>query len=74
MAIAKTYSTGCGDEIQLTDSIIMLMENETVEAYYMKGKSHDCGSKIGYMKANIEFALKRDDMKEELVEFIKTLI
>ena len=36
----------------------MLMESEAVEAYYMKGKSHDCGSKIGYMKANIDFALR----------------
>ncbi|MBU2969676.1 UTP--glucose-1-phosphate uridylyltransferase GalU [Pseudoalteromonas sp. C2R02] len=72
--LLKRTAPGAGDEIQLTDSIAMLMENEAVEAYYMKGKSHDCGSKIGYMKANIEFALRRDDMKEELSEFIKTLV
>lgn len=72
--LLKRTAPGAGDEIQLTDSIAMLMENEAVEAYYMKGKSHDCGSKVGYMKANIEFALRRDDMKEELAEFIKTLV
>lgn len=72
--LLKRTAPGAGDEIQLTDSIAMLMESEAVEAYYMKGKSHDCGSKIGYMKANIDFALRRDDMKEELLEFIKTLV
>jgi UTP--glucose-1-phosphate uridylyltransferase len=72
--LLKRTAPGAGDEIQLTDSIAMLMENEVVEAYYMKGKSHDCGSKLGYMKANIEFALRRDDMKDELTAFIKTLL
>ncbi|SFD43894.1 UTP--glucose-1-phosphate uridylyltransferase GalU [Pseudoalteromonas denitrificans] len=72
--LLKRTAPGAGDEIQLTDSIAMLMENEVVEAYYMKGKSHDCGSKLGYMKANIEFALRRDDMKNELMKFIKNLV
>ena len=49
---------GAGDEIQLTDAIAMLMEKEQVNAYLMKGKSHDCGSKLGYMKANVEYALR----------------
>lgn len=70
--LAKTPA-GAGDEIQLTDAIAMLMEKETVDAYSMKGKSHDCGSKIGYLKAIIEFALRRDEFKGELTEFIKSL-
>ena len=45
---------GAGDEIQLTDAISTLMEFESVEAYSMVGKSHDCGSKEGYMLANFE--------------------
>lgn len=70
--LAKTPA-GAGDEIQLTDAIAMLMEKETVDAYSMKGKSHDCGSKIGYLKAIVEFALRRDEFKGELTEFVKSL-
>lgn len=70
--LARTPA-GAGDEIQLTDAIAMLMEKETVDAYSMKGKSHDCGSKIGYLKAIVEFALRRDEFKGELTEFIKSL-
>ena len=49
---------GAGDEIQLTDAISTLMEQESVEAYSMVGKSHDCGSKEGYMLANLEYGLR----------------
>jgi UTP--glucose-1-phosphate uridylyltransferase len=49
---------GAGDEIQLTDAISTLMEQENVEAYSMVGKSHDCGSKEGYMLANLEYGLR----------------
>jgi UTP--glucose-1-phosphate uridylyltransferase len=49
---------GAGDEIQLTDSIDMLIAKETVEAYHMKGKSHDCGNKLGYMQAFVEYGLR----------------
>lgn len=72
--LLKKTPPGAGDEIQLTDAIAMLMESQQVEAYYMKGKSHDCGSKLGYMQANIEYALRRDELKEELTSFIKNLI
>lgn len=71
--LAKTPQ-GAGDEIQLTDAIAMLMAKEIVDAYAMKGRSHDCGSKIGYLKATIEFALRRDEFAQELKAFIKTLI
>jgi UTP--glucose-1-phosphate uridylyltransferase len=49
---------GAGDEIQLTDAIASLMSSETVEAYCMKGKAHDCGNKLGYMNAFAEYALR----------------
>lgn len=49
---------GAGDEIQLTDALHQLRLLETVEAYHIKGKSHDCGSKLGYALANAEYALK----------------
>lgn len=73
-ALLKRTPPGAGDEIQLTDAIAMLMETDTVEAYYMKGNSHDCGSKLGYMKANVAYALRRDDLKDELAAYIKTLL
>ncbi|WP_372766365.1 UTP--glucose-1-phosphate uridylyltransferase GalU [Pseudoalteromonas sp.] len=72
--LLKQTPLGAGNEIQLTDAIAMLMKEQQVDAYYMKGKSHDCGSKIGYMKANIEYALRRDELKDELKSYIKTLL
>ena len=65
---------GAGGEIQLTDAIVSLMKEEQVDAYYMKGKSHDCGSKLGYMKANVEYALRHKDLKDEFLDYLKTLI
>jgi UTP--glucose-1-phosphate uridylyltransferase len=55
--LAKTLP-GAGDEIQLTDAIDMLIESDTVEAFNMTGKSHDCGDKLGYMKAFVEYGLR----------------
>ena len=65
---------GAGDEIQLTDAIAVLMKEQQVNAYYMKGFSHDCGSKIGYMKANIEYALRHPKLGSEFAEFLKTRV
>jgi len=71
--LLKLTPPGAGDEIQLTDAIAMLMEKETVEAFHMTGKSHDCGSKLGYMKANVEYALRHDELGEEFKSYLKTL-
>lgn len=65
---------GAGDEIQLTDAIADLMASEKVEAYHVLGKSHDCGSKLGYMQANVEYALRHPDCGDALKDFIKELI
>ena len=64
---------GAGGEIQLTDAIDTLMEHEQVDAYYMKGKSHDCGSKLGYMKANIEFAMRHPELGEEFSAYLQEM-
>ena len=61
--LAKT--PGAGDEIQLTDAIDMLIEKETVEAYHMKGKSHDCGNKLGYMQAFVEYGVRHKTLGED---------
>ena len=64
---------GAGGEVQLTDAIDSLMNLEQVDAYYMKGKSHDCGSKLGYMKANVEYALRHPALADEFKAFLSTL-
>lgn len=63
---------GAGDEIQLTDAIEMLLQQEPVEAYYMKGKSHDCGSKLGYMKAFVEYGLRHSEFGEAFAAYLKS--
>ncbi len=63
---------GAGDEIQLTDAIAMLMDKETVNAFHMTGKSHDCGSKLGYMIANVEYAKRHPELGEAFTEYINS--
>lgn len=62
-----------GDKVQLTDTIATLMNLEQVDAYYMKGKSHDCGLKLGYMKANVEYAFRRKELGSEYKAYLKSL-
>ncbi|MBD2815543.1 UTP--glucose-1-phosphate uridylyltransferase GalU [Xenorhabdus sp. Flor] len=70
--LAKT-APGAGDEIQLTDAIAMLMEKEPVEAYHLKGRSHDCGNKLGYMQAFVEYGMKHKQLGESFRDWIITL-
>lgn len=56
-ALLERTPQGAGDEIQLTDAIDMLIASDRVEAFNMTGKSHDCGDKLGYMKAFVEYGL-----------------
>nr|WP_314741969.1 UTP--glucose-1-phosphate uridylyltransferase GalU [uncultured Haemophilus sp.] len=65
--------TGVGDEIQLTDAIDMLIEQETVEAFHMTGKTFDCGDKLGYMEAFVEYSLRHDKFGKAFKEYIKSL-
>ncbi|HHF3652958.1 TPA: UTP--glucose-1-phosphate uridylyltransferase GalU [Haemophilus influenzae] len=64
---------GVGDEIQLTDAIDMLIEKETVEAFHMTGKTFDCGDKIGYMEAFVEYGIRHEKLGKEFKSFIKNL-
>ncbi|GAB3108932.1 UTP--glucose-1-phosphate uridylyltransferase GalU [Aestuariicella hydrocarbonica] len=63
---------GAGGEIQLTDAIDELLMQSTVEAYRIVGKSHDCGNKLGYMKAQIEYALEHGGVGEGLREYLNS--
>ncbi|OOF41543.1 UTP--glucose-1-phosphate uridylyltransferase [Rodentibacter mrazii] len=64
---------GVGDEIQLTDAIDMLIEKETVEAFHMTGNSFDCGDKIGYMQAFVEYGIRHEKLGKDFKKFIKNL-
>ncbi len=67
----STLKRGSGDEIQLTDAIAAEAREEgNVFGYRFDGQRYDCGSKIGYLKATIAFGLARDDLKEELADFL----
>ena len=66
-------STGAGGEYQFTDAMKMLMETEDFYACNIDGTYYDTGSKIGYLKANIDFALRRPELKDELTKYINEL-
>lgn len=60
-------------EIQITDAIKLLLEEQPVYGYLYEGKRYDCGDKLGFIQATIELALKRPAFKDSLSEFIKHL-
>ncbi len=64
---------GTGNEIQLTDAIADLIELETVEAFHMTGKSHDCGSKLGYMKAFVEYGMRHPEKGAEFRKYLNSI-
>lgn len=69
--LLETQTPGKGGEIQLTDAIKRLTEFEKVYAFEFTGKRYDVGSKAGYIKAIIDFAMKRSCLKEEIYEHMK---
>ena len=71
--LARTPA-GAGDEIQLTDAIDMLIESDTVEAFNMTGKSHDCGDKLGYMTAFVEYGLRHQKLGDEFRDQLQQLL
>lgn len=64
---------GAGGEIQLTDAMAMLLEQQPVHAYYMKGRSNDCGNKLGYAQAFVEQALRHPTIGAEMRQFLAQL-
>jgi UTP--glucose-1-phosphate uridylyltransferase len=64
---------GKGNEIQLTDGIADLMKIQDVLAYRFSGKRFDCGSKLGFMQANVELALKHPELKDSFAQYLKNV-
>lgn len=71
--ILRTTQRGAGDEIQLTDGIAALREHEQVLSYSFEGRRYDCGSKIGYLQATVEFALEHDELADDFKKYLKQL-
>jgi len=65
---------GAGGEIQLTDGIAALIADEPVYAYAFEGKRYDCGSKLGYLEATVEFALKHANLGDQFALFLAKLV
>lgn len=63
---------GTGGEIQLTDAMVQLLSSQQMEGYQIVGKSHDCGSKRGYVKAFIEYGLNHSEVKDEIRAMFST--
>jgi UTP--glucose-1-phosphate uridylyltransferase len=64
---------GAGGELQLTDGLRQLLKKEKIYGYVFDGKRHDTGDKLGFLKATVEFALKRPDLGGPLRQYLKSL-
>jgi UTP--glucose-1-phosphate uridylyltransferase len=64
---------GAGGEIQLTDGIAALMQEEQMLAYRFRGTRYDCGSKLGYLQATVALGLKHPELRDEFAEYLATL-
>lgn len=72
--ILADTAPGKGGEIQLTDALNELAHKRDVQAYEFEGKRFDVGNKLGFLKATVEFALEREELKDEFREYLKSLI
>ena len=72
--ILEHTAPGRGGEIQLTDALKVLANKQPMYAYDFIGKRYDVGDKLGYLQATVEFALRRDDLKDKFLAYLKETI
>lgn len=72
--LLRETKPGVGGEIQLTDALAILAKEEGLVGYCFEGQRYDAGDRLGYLKANIAFALKRPDLKPGLVSWLRTIL
>ncbi len=72
--VLEQTKPGKGGEIQLTDALRVMAHNGKVFAYNFKGQRYDTGNKLGYLKATVEFALRREDLGPAFKEYLKGLV
>lgn len=70
----ETTEPGAGNELQLTDAINKLKQYQVVLAYEFEGRRFDIGDKVGFIKANIDFALQRNDTRKEILDYIEQVL
>jgi UTP--glucose-1-phosphate uridylyltransferase len=70
----ENLGKGAGGEIQLTDGIAALLASEPVYAYEFEGKRYDCGSKLGYLQATVEFGMKHESLGPKFTEYLRGLV
>lgn len=68
--ILQNTKPGKGGEIQLTDALQTLIESEAMYAYNFEGKRYDVGDKLGFLQATVEYALKREELREPFIEYL----
>ena len=72
--LLETQGKGAGGEIQLTDAIKRLLDRQAVYAYDFEGKRYDVGDKFGFIKATIDFALDREDLHDQVNDYIQDIV
>ncbi len=72
--LLRTTKAGVGGEIQLTDGLAELARTEGLIGYEFEGQRHDAGDRLGYLKANIAYALKREELRGGLLDYLKMLV
>lgn len=72
--ILEKQEPGKGGEIQLTDALKTLGKQEAIYAYNFEGRRYDVGDKLGFLEATIDFALKRDNIKDDLLNYMKKIV
>ena len=70
--ILENQEPGKGGEIQLTDALQTLATKEAIYAYNFEGRRYDVGDKLGFLEATVDFALKRPELRDDFIEFLKT--
>lgn len=70
--LLESTPKGAGGEIQLTDAIARLMQEDSVLAYQFHGRRYDCGGKLGYLEATVEFALKHPELKDSFLKYLRS--
>lgn len=72
--ILENQAPGKGGEIQLTDALKTLSTQEAIYAYNFEGRRYDVGDKFGFLEATIDFALKRDELRDDLLNYMKEVV
>ena len=75
MSLLEQTGAGVGGEIQLTDAMDALLAEENMFGFeFVGGKSYDCGDKLGYLQANVDYALRDNTLKTPFIDFLKTTL